>query len=111
MIFQDRSIPSYVDFAAGRAIKGRPLGLEALWLLKGSHSNDDCCIDKEEHHLSKKTLALAHFWQERKDARAALWLLRLEHPSIVRLFMIEAKVPDDLLGDMEQALWEPMIVF
>ena len=108
---QDRSIPAEVDFLASRAIKGRPLGLEALWLLRGAQDNAECCIDKEDHHLSKAILKSAAFWQARKEARAALWALRVEQPIVLRLFRLEATVPLELLGGVEPSLWEPECVF
>ena len=107
----DRSVsPTAEVFADDRVNKGRPVGFEALWILKGSKSNADCCIDKTEHGELKSVLRLPEFWQERKNARTDLWSLRHQHPSIIRLFRMEAQVPETLLRGSEPELWEPLLV-
>ncbi len=110
----DRSIPLALgieNFTEGRAVKGRPIGLLALWLQRGDPEDLECCETKDSHHKLKRRLCTPEFFQARKDARAALWALRVEFPRIERLFELEAPVPDHLLGGVDPQLWEPERVF
>ena len=104
----DRSVPAEVNWKEPRC-KGRPIGLIALWLkIAGEH------VSKEGpggHAEQKRVLAAVQYHEERRQARAELWALRHEDPKIARLFSVEAPVPLDILGAMEDALWEPQTVF
>jgi hypothetical protein len=108
------SDPPELAFRPENKTKGRPLGLLALWLQRGSAVYVDCCPDKDEHAALKAglgSLGEASFYEDRKAARAALWALRAHNPMIIQLFMVEAQVPLALLGGVEHALWEPRRVF
>lgn len=101
----DRSAPEVPDFGAVR-VKGRPLGLLALWLKDPLRS-----ASKVEHHGRKYIYAAADFFEQRRSARAELWALRVQMPDVLNLFSIEAHVPNDLLAGTEPSLWEPTSVF
>ena len=101
----DRSVPEEPDFLAQR-VKGRPLGLLALWL-KDPLASDG----KQAHHEHKSVYASLEFQEERRLARAELWAARHQNTDIEILFSIEAAVPDALLAGVESPLWEPSCVF
>ena len=94
----DRSIP-LDPILNGRTVKGRPLGLLALWLKRGHEPEHGT---KDSHQASKKVLCGAAFQEDRKAARAELWALRGNAPDIQQLFDLE--VGDD-------PLMEPLEVF
>ena len=102
----DRSCPEAPDFGVQR-VKGRPIGLLALWLKKAADSN---C--KDDHHACKPVYASRAFYEERKVARSEVWALSATHPDVHTLFSIEAQVPNDILGDdVPPELFEPMWPF
>jgi hypothetical protein len=105
------SDPPELAFRPENKTKGRPLGLLALWLQRGSAAYVDCCPCKDSHAVLKVALGADSFYEDRKAARAALWALRAQNPMIIQLFMVEAPVPLALLGGVEPALWEPRRVF
>ena len=97
----DRSCPADPNLGELR-LKGRPIGLLALWLKKpGSNMG--------EHVENKKSYATPAHYADRVAARTELWELRHVFPVITELFEIEAKLPDDMLGDTPGALWEPLL--
>ena len=106
----DRTVPEAFD-SSSQKTKGRPLGLEALWLTKGNPANLGCCIDKRSHQGLKASLGRAESWADRQTARKALWDLRVDQPRILRLFQLEAPPPAGEPIGSEPALWEPEIVF
>ena len=67
----DKSVPGVVDFEASR-VKGRQIGLLALWLKTACDF-----LHKTEHHDIKKEYCQAAFCEER-DARVldSLWKLQ-----------------------------------
>jgi len=86
---------------------GRPLGLLALWLQRSHPDHASCCLDKHTHQGIAATLSGTAFFDARKAARVALWASRVDHPTIVELFEVEARVPAGLLAGIEPQLWEP----
>ena len=87
--------------------KESPYRVLALWL-----KHHRRCQSKEAHHDLKANLRNAAFREDRKRARQKLWDIRHTLPGIIRIFSLEAKVPDEILlqENIEQELWEPLQV-
>ena len=97
----DRTCPEHPNFDAVK-IRGRPIGLLALWLKKAS-----VCEDKAEHHTKKALYAAPAYHAERARAREELWAMRHGLYGVEDMFSVEAAVPIALLGGVEPHLWEP----
>ena len=101
----DRSCPQDSSFDV-RRIKGRPIDLLALWLKKAAGTTS-----KLDRAIAKTNLAKPEFHEERRQARAEVWDLRHDDPHVNSMFEVEAKVPDEMLGDVPPHLWEPLHPF
>ena len=97
----DRTCPEHPNFDAVK-IRGRPIGLLALWLKKASD-----CADKAEHHTKKALYAAPAYHAERAKAREEVWAMRHGVDGVEDMFSVEAAVPIALLGGVDSHLWEP----
>ena len=101
----DRTVPEHPNLFEFR-VKGRPLGLLALWL-----KLSDASAERSDHAAAKADYAQEGFYDERRLAREELWATRLHDPIVLNLFALEARVPDELRGAVQEELWEPRRVF